>query len=215
MSKSSVRNLYGLVAAVAIGLLATAAAAQEFLNLIFQKHSVLRQRLVAFEDPVGPADAESLALFGRNTGVVIMADEVLSGEESCRAFALCPEVSIWNIRVGKCGGITGALMAADQASRAGARVAFGALVGEDRVLGASANLLSTQVSSLWMEESFSELVLARSVFRSDRLKKSVASLAPDARRGLGFDLDERAIRSQMIRFQAFRAQMPESVALPL
>ena len=193
----------------------SAAAAQEFLNLIFQKHSVLRQRLVAFEDPVGPADAESLALFGRNTGVVIMADEVLSGEESCRAFALCPEVSIWNIRVGKCGGITGALMAADQASRAGARVAFGALVGEDRVLGASANLLSTQVSSLWMEESFSELVLARSVFRSDRLKKSVASLAPDARRGLGFDLDERAMRSQMIRFQAFRAQMPESVALPL
>jgi len=190
-------------------------AAHQFLKQIFWQNAALRQQLAAFEDPVGPADAESLALFGRDAGIVIMADEVLSGEESCRAFALCPEVSIWNIRVGKCGGITGALMAVDQARRAGARVAFGALVGEDRVLGASAKLLSAHVSSLWREESFSGLVLARSVFRPDRLQNSAASPAPHARRGLGFDLDERVMRSQMIRFQAFRARMPESVALPL
>lgn len=193
----------------------SAASAHEFLNRIFHQHADLRQRLAAFEDPVGPADADSLAVFGRDAGVVIMADEVLSGEESCRAFARCPEVSIWNIRVGKCGGITGAMMAVNQACRAGARVALGALVGEDRMLGASAKLISKHISSLWVEESFSRLVLGRSVFRSDRLRSSVSSREVNAQRGLGFDLDERVMRAQMIGFQTFKAQLPECVALPL
>ncbi len=170
----------------------SAAQAHHFLLQLFQQYGHMRERLAAFEDPVGPSDAESLAVFGRDAGVVVMADEVLSGEESCHAFSRCPEVSIWNIRVGKCGGITGALMAVDQAFRAGARVALGALVGEDRVLDASAKLISNHVSSLWVEESFSRLVLARSVFRSER------------GRGLGFELDERVMRSQLIGFQTFR-----------
>lgn len=179
----------------------TSVAAHRFLAQAFLLSPSLAARLIAFEDPVAPGDAPTLAEFSRTSEVPIMADEALSGHQSFDEFARNPEVGIWNIRIGKCGGITGSLAASVQARRAGARVIVGALVGEDRALTASARLLCAHVCGEWMENSFSNLLLKRSVFRliSGNSPRSV-------RRGLGLDLDEGVLRSQMISYKIMRCE---------
>ena len=193
------------------------AGAQEFISVLANGDENFCRQIAAFEDPVQPSDAPTLAAFARAETsdshdhghfkfcqIATMADEALSGENSCADFARHPEIRIWNLRVGKCGGITGMLAAAAHGAQCGAQVAIGALVGEDRVLDRAARLVEKVIPAAWSERSFSEFLLRDRVFRSDKTQ------IPDASRscgGLGLVIDERKIRHHLVTVEVYFAQM--------
>lgn len=201
------------------------AGAQEFISVLANGDENFSRQIAAFEDPVQPSDAPTLAAFARGESsdghdhkhfqffpgknlrqpqFSIMADEALSGENSCADFARHPEIRIWNLRVGKCGGITGMLAAAAHGAQCGAQIAIGALVGEDRVLDRAARLVEKVIPAAWSERSFSEFLLRDRVFRSDKTQISDASGSCG---GLGLVIDERKIRQHLVTVQVYFAQV--------
>ncbi len=78
-------------------------AARRLLGDVMMFAPDMKGKLAAFEDPVCPSDAQNLGAFASQSGVPVMADEVLLGERSFVEMARQPGVRTWNIRVGKCG----------------------------------------------------------------------------------------------------------------
>ncbi|MEY4631779.1 MAG: L-Ala-D/L-Glu epimerase [Pseudomonadota bacterium] len=157
--------------------------------------------IVAFEDPVstltGPAAVELMEDFAGKSMIPVMVDEPLSDIFSCRDFAQSRKIRFWNLRVGKCGGITGTIMAATLARANGIDVVMGALVGEGAPLTRAARLLLPVVRPVWADAAFSGWILRGSVYAA-WLKW------PGRVAGFGLRLRESSIRRSMLAYGAMR-----------
>jgi len=174
-------------------------AAQKFLGDAMKVVPDMTRKLVAFEDPVRPSDPRNLGAFSGQTGVPVMADEVLHGEQSFVEMAVQSRIGVWNIRVGKCGGITGALMGCAAASRAGARIVIGAMVGQEAILDVASRHVESVAPVAWSENSFSGLLLRSSVFSREGLFWSRRRQGENC--GTGFQLRESVLRRQLVGYR--------------
>ncbi len=96
--------------------------------------------IASVEQPVAGEDVEGMRRVRHETGVRVMADESLCSLEDGRRLVAADAVDIFNIRIGKCGGVLGAARLAELARGAGLGVHLGALVGETAILSRAAEV---------------------------------------------------------------------------
>lgn len=92
----------------------------------------------AADDPELEAKLEELS---RCTRVPLMADESICTPSDLQRWLTNRAYRIFNVRVGKCGGLTGSLSIRDEALQAGLEVVAGTMVGESGILNRASELL--------------------------------------------------------------------------
>jgi L-alanine-DL-glutamate epimerase-like enolase superfamily enzyme len=105
-----------------------------------------RFNVESIEQPIADGDPAGLRRIRRETGVKVMADESLCTLDDGRRLIDAEAVDIFNIRVGKCGGLLGALRLVELARAAGLGLHLGALVGETAVLSRAAEIFGRRVA---------------------------------------------------------------------
>jgi muconate cycloisomerase len=105
-----------------------------------------RFSIASIEQPVASDDFAGLRRVRTETGVPVMADESLCTLEDGRRLIEAEAADIFNIRVGKCGGLLGSLRLVELARSAGLGLHLGALVGETAVLSRAGERFGAAVS---------------------------------------------------------------------
>lgn len=98
----------------------------------------------SLEQPFAAADPEleaKLEELSRCTRVPLMADESICTPSDLQRWLTNRAYRIFNIRVGKCGGLTGSLLIRDAALQAGLDIVAGTMVGESGILNRASELL--------------------------------------------------------------------------
>ena len=101
--------------------------------------------IASIEQPVAGHDLAGLRRVRVETGIKVMVDESLCSVEDGRRLIAAEAVDIFNIRVGKCGGLLGSLRLVELARAAGLGLHLGALVGETAVLSRAGELFGRHV----------------------------------------------------------------------
>jgi L-alanine-DL-glutamate epimerase-like enolase superfamily enzyme/alpha-beta hydrolase superfamily lysophospholipase len=146
--------------------------------------------LAAVEQPVAGEDLDGLVHVQRHAGVAVIADESISTAADARALLQRNACRVWNLRVGKCGGLLATLDLARLATANGVGCHLGVLVGESGILTAAGRLLATCSPTFAHLESTDG-----SLVRDDLLQTPLPPVidnrvvAPGARPGLGIDVD--------------------------
>lgn len=144
--------------------------------------------LLAVEQPVARADIAGLARVRRAVRTPIAVDESLCTRSDAEALLAREAADVWNLRVGKCGGLLATLALARLAEARGLGSALGVLVGESAILAAAGRQLAAcHPAFRWLEHEGAGLKSA-----------DVATLAPvsDGRApwpngpGLGIEVDQ-------------------------
>ena len=120
--------------------------------------------LQAIEQPVRPGDLGGLKRVRDETGIAVVADESLVTAEQARRLIANAACDVFNIRVSKCGGITGSLAVARLAQEAGVKIQVGAQVGETGILSAAGRALAASLPALeFAEGSFGTWLLTEDI----------------------------------------------------
>lgn len=145
------------------------------------------------EQPVPGREIEAMAQVARAVSVPIMADESICTLSDARRLLDAGACRIWNLRVGKCGGLLGTRELARLAAANGIRCRLGVLVGESGVLGTAGRLLAGCQEFEHLEFDASGNRIDDVV--SDPLAPIVANRAPvpAAAPGLGVEIDHQRL----------------------
>jgi L-Ala-D/L-Glu epimerase len=147
--------------------------------------------LTAVEQPVAGQDVAGLARVRRAVSTPIMADESLCTLADARRLIEHDACDLWNLRVGKCGGLLATAELADLAARHGIGCALGVLVGETGILTAAGRHLAAGRPGLrWLEHEGAGLKRAEPALLPP--VTGGRAPAPDGP-GLGFTLDEACL----------------------
>lgn len=102
--------------------------------------------LHSIEQPVAAADLEGLALVRRRSGVKVMADESVCSLDDAEALIEMEAADIFNVRLGKNGGLWASKRLVERARAAGVDVHLGTMVGESGVLSRAAIVFGRCIS---------------------------------------------------------------------
>jgi len=157
---SAVRNAIG----DDIDLRADANGAWSSDEAIEQLRHLSPFRLRAIEQPVRVDDLVGMKRVREETGIAVMADESLVTIEQATRLVEWGACDLFNIRLSKCGGITGSLGIAKLARDTGVRIQIGAQVGETGILSAAGRTFAAHLPDLvYAEGSFGTWLLAEDV----------------------------------------------------
>ena len=147
-----------------VELRADANAAWTAAEAVEQLRRLAGFKLQAIEQPVAAGDPAGMKRVRLESGVPVMADESLITLEQARKLIDIEACDYFNIRLSKCGGISGALAVARLAHEAGVKIQLGAQVGETAILSAAARTLAAHLPALaFAEGSFGTWLLAEDV----------------------------------------------------
>jgi L-Ala-D/L-Glu epimerase len=104
-----------------------------------------RFAIASIEQPIAARDYAGLREIREKTGTPVMADESLCSEEDARRLILEKAADVFNVRVGKCGGLIGSQRIVELARAQGLGCHLGALVGETGILSAAAEIFGRAV----------------------------------------------------------------------
>jgi L-alanine-DL-glutamate epimerase-like enolase superfamily enzyme len=117
--------------------------------------------VVSVEQPLSAADLDGMADL-RGRGVLITLDESVRNPGDVERAADAGACDIVNVRISKCGGLSGALRVIRAAEHRGLGVQLGAQVGESCILSAAGALLAAGIPSFrWLEGAFGTHLLVR------------------------------------------------------
>jgi L-Ala-D/L-Glu epimerase / N-acetyl-D-glutamate racemase len=146
--------------------------------------------LAAVEQPVAREDVAGLAAVRRAVATPVMADESITTRADADRLLAAGACDLWNLRIGKCGGLLPTLELARLAARNGIGTQLGVLVGETGILGSAGRLLAA------CHDGFRHLEFDSTGMRQgDVLREPLAPVvdgrapAPCDRPGLGFEVD--------------------------
>jgi muconate cycloisomerase len=105
-----------------------------------------------------------LAHLERATGIPVMVDETLVSLADAQALIDAGVRGPWNLRLGKCGGLTGVAALAALAHATGRRVQLGAHVGETTLTANATRAAALFASPLRVDSSFSAWLIAGDPF---------------------------------------------------
>jgi L-Ala-D/L-Glu epimerase len=157
--------------------------------------------LDAIEQPVAASDLAGLRRVRLETGLPVVADESLVRPADARALVAAEACDAFNIRISKCGGLTGALHIAGVALASGMAVQVGAQVGETALLSAAGRHLAAHLPHLVaVEGSFGRLLLSEDV-TPDEVAFGYGGDAPLlAGPGLGIAVDDAALERLAVAY---------------
>jgi muconate cycloisomerase len=131
---------------------------------IEQLGRLARFKLQAIEQPVRADDLAGMKRVRNQAGIAVMADESLVTGEQAQRLVELGACDFFNIRISKCGGITGSLALAKVAQEAGVKLQVGAQVGETGILSAAGRTFAAHVPDLvYTEGSFGTWLLTEDV----------------------------------------------------
>src|SRR5918996_2496244 len=131
---------------------------------IDQLRRLAKFQLRAIEQPVRADNLIGMKRVRDESGVPVMADESLETAEQAGRLIELGACDLFNIRISKCGGITGSLAIAKLAHDAGVQIQIGAQVGETGILSAAGRTLAAHVPALaFAEGSFGNWLLAEDI----------------------------------------------------
>jgi L-alanine-DL-glutamate epimerase-like enolase superfamily enzyme len=138
------------------------------------------------EEPLGRDRADALPELCRRSAVPIMLDESLVTFEEAQSIASAGACHLFNLRISKCGGITGTLRFVSLAKEYGLGIQIGSHVGETSILSAAARHLAASIEDLrFLEGSFGTLLLSEDI-ASPSIRFGYRGMAPLLRgAGLG------------------------------
>jgi muconate cycloisomerase len=147
-----------------VELRADANAAWQPKEAIEQLGRLARFKLRAIEQPVGAADLAGMKRVRDEGGVPVMADESLVTLDQARRLIELGACDYFNVRLSKCGGLSGSLAVAKLAQEAGIKIQVGAQVGETGILSAAGRTFAAHLPALaFAEGSFGTWLLAEDV----------------------------------------------------
>jgi L-alanine-DL-glutamate epimerase-like enolase superfamily enzyme len=150
--------------------------------------------LESIEEPVRAGDLAGMRRVRRETGLPVVADESLVRVADARALMAAEACDVFNVRVSKCGGITGALGVAAVALGAGLPVQVGAQVGETALLSAVGRHLAAHLPHVVaVEGSFGRLLLTEDVGQEEVAFGYGGEAPLLGGVGLGVTVDEAAV----------------------
>ena len=121
-------------------------------------------KLQAIEQPVGAGDLAGMKRVHDEGGVPVMADESLVTLDQARRLIELGACDYFNVRLSKCGGLSGSLAVAKLAQAAGVKIQVGAQVGETGILSAAGRTFAAHLPALaFAEGSFGTWLLAEDV----------------------------------------------------
>ncbi len=130
------------------------------------------------EQPVAASDYIGLRRVRDESGLPVMADESLVTIEHARRLIEQRACDYFNIRLSKCGGITGSLAIAKLAREAGINIQLGAQVGETGLLSAAGRTVAAHLADLSLAEgSFGTWLLTEDITFED-VSFGYAGIAP-------------------------------------
>jgi len=193
-------NDYERVAAVrqAVGneveLRADANGAWSAADAIAQLQRLTPFNLRVIEQPVAAGDIAGMREIREATGVPVMADESIVTLDQARQLIEARACDSFNVRLSKCGGITGSLAIAKLAQEAGMRIQVGAQVGETALLSAAGRTFAAHLPALACAEgSFGTWLLSEDIAFED-VSFGYAGIAPLLRsRGLSVTVKEETL----------------------
>jgi len=156
--------------------------------------------LSCIEQPVAADDIDGMRYVRERAGIKVMADESLVTRAQARQLIERRACDLFNVRVSKCGGISGSLDIAGLAGRAGIGIQVGAQVGETAILTAAGRHLAANLPELvYAEGSFGALLLSEDVSEED-LAFGAGGVAPILTQpGLGVTIREEALERFAVR----------------
>lgn len=166
--------------------------------------------LHSIEQPVARDDIDGLRRVREVTGVAVMADESVCSEADAHRLVQARACDIFNVRIGKHGGLLAARRIVAIAQAAGVRIHLGTLVGETGILSRHAEVLSRSVQGAECLDGKGQhaFLLAEDILQVAETKKKadVAGASLNAP-GLGLHVDPQ-------RVARFRVQPPHRVSEP-
>ncbi len=150
--------------------------------------------LQVIEQPVPAGDLAGMRRVRDETGLPVMADESLVTIEQARRLIEARACDYFNIRLSKCGGITGGLALAKLARQAGIKIQVGAQVGETAILSAAARTFAAHLPELaFAEGSFGTWLLSEDIAIED-VSFGYAGVAPLLKtRGLSITVKDETL----------------------
>ncbi len=147
-----------------VELRADANAAWQADEAIEQLRRLARFKLRSIEQPVSAADLLGMKRVRDESGVPIMADESIVTVDQARRLIELDACDYFNIRLSKCGGLSGSLAIARLAQENGVQLQVGAQVGETGILSAAGRTFAAHLPALaWAEGSFGTWLLTEDV----------------------------------------------------
>jgi muconate cycloisomerase len=157
------------------------------------------EKIDVIEQPFPRTDVAGAAALVRAQTARVVADESLCTAGDARALISAQAADVFNIRLAKNGGVTGALELAALAAAGGIGIQLGALVGESDLLANAARFVLPLIKPDLHEYSFPGILLRRSFVRSD-LPRFSPQLAGADFSGRGFGVvNEVAVRRAAVR----------------
>ena len=147
-----------------VELRADANGAWQADEAIEQIQRLARFKLQVIEQPVAAADLAGMKRVRDESGIPVMADESLVTLSQARRLIELGACDYFNIRLSKCGGISGSLALAKLAQNAGSKIQVGAQVGETGILSAAGRTFAAHLPALaFAEGSFGTWLLAEDI----------------------------------------------------
>jgi muconate cycloisomerase len=150
--------------------------------------------LQVIEQPVPAGDLAGMTKVRAESGLPVMADESLVTIEQARQLIDARACDYFNIRLSKCGGVTGSLVIAKLADQAGIKIQVGAQVGETAILSAAGRTFAAHLPALaFAEGSFGTWLLSEDIAFED-VSFGYAGVAPLlASRGLSVTVKDETL----------------------
>lgn len=163
-----------------------------------------RYGISSVEQPLAGKDFEGMRFVRKRCGVPIMADESACTLSDAQLLAEMGACDILNVRLAKCGGISGAIKMVELARENSMKCQLGCLVGETSILGAAGRHFAFAVPDLiHVEGSYNRHLLKTDIARP-RMGFGPNGLArPLEGYGLGIHLDESALAECTIERRSF------------
>lgn len=151
-------------------------------------------KVQTIEQPVSAADIAGMKRVREQTGLPVIADESLVTLDHARRLIELGACDYFNIRLAKCGGVSGSLSIAKLAWESGIKIQVGAQVGETGILSAAGRTLAAHLPSLaFAEGSFGTWLLEEDV-TFENLAFGFGGRAPLLKtRGLSVTVNEDAL----------------------
>ncbi|MBI4833126.1 MAG: dipeptide epimerase [Candidatus Lindowbacteria bacterium] len=153
-----------------------------------------RWGISSVEQPVPGKDFEGMRFVKQRCGVPIMADESVCSPSDATLLSEMGACDIFNVRLAKCGGITGSLKIVEIARQNSLKCQLGCLVGETSILAAAGRAFAFSVPDLiHVEGSYNRHLLSMDI-ATPRLGFGPNGVATQlSGYGLGVTLDEGAL----------------------
>jgi muconate cycloisomerase len=104
-----------------------------------------RLNISSVEQPVAARDLDGMRKVRQKTGMTVVADESLCSMSDAYAILKAQAADVFNIRVGKCGGMLASMELVALAKKAGLSCQLGTLVGETGILARAAEIFAERV----------------------------------------------------------------------